>query len=344
MAWFRLRSAVASSVVALVSGAVAPTGSAAGVEDFYRDRTINVIIGYSAGGGYDSYARVLARYMGKHIPGHPTLVPQNMPGAGSLKAANYLYAVAPKDGSVFGTVARGMAMEPLLGGADFDSRKFTWLGSVTDEVSFCAAWSTASVKSFDDMLTHDFTVGGNGSGSDPDVYALALKNVFGARIKLVSGYPGSSDIGLALERGEVAGRCGWSWDSLRSRNAAWLAEKKINLLVIFATKHYPQIPPEIPLIVDFAKTEKQRQILKLILARQVTGRPFFGPPGIPEERKQALRKAFDETMTDPEFVAEATRMDLEINPVPGAEIDALLAELYNTPKATIAEAAEAIVK
>jgi tripartite-type tricarboxylate transporter receptor subunit TctC len=317
---------------------------AADVEAFYRDRTVSVIIGYSVGGGYDAYARLLSKHMGKHLPGHPTLVPQNMPGAGSFKAANYLYAVAPKDGSVFGTVARGMAMEPLLGNAQFDSRQFTWLGSVTNETSFCAAWNTSPVKNWDDMLTKELIVGGNGAGSDPDVYSLALKNLFGAKMKLVTGYPGSSDIDLALERGEIGGRCGWSWDSLKSRHPSWLSENKFNILVIFGTVKNAEMPAAAPLIGDFAKTEEQRQIVKLLLARQILGRPFFGPPGIPEDRKQALRKAFDDTMRDADFTAEAAKIELEVNPVPGTEVDTLLAELYRTPKDVLAKAAEAIQK
>lgn len=314
------------------------------VAAFYRDRTVSVIIGYSVGGGYDTYARLLAKHMGHHIPGNPTLVPQNMPGAGSLKAVNYLYAVAPKDGSVFGTVARGMAMEPLLSNAPFDSRKFTWLGSITNEISFCATWHSSPIKTWNDALSNEITAGGNGAGSDPDVYALALKNLFGAKIKLVTGYPGSSDIDLALERGEITGRCGWSWDSLKSRHPSWLAEKKINILVVFATARNPEMPTDPPLIGDLAKTDEQRQILKLILARQVLGRPFFGPPGIPEDRKQALRTAFDETMRDPDFIAEAKKIELEVNPVPGSEIDGLMAELYKTPPEVVAKTIEAIRK
>jgi tripartite-type tricarboxylate transporter receptor subunit TctC len=334
-------AALVAALIGLIAGAPA---WAADVAEFYRDRTVSVIIGYSVGGGYDTYARLLAKHMGKYIPGNPTLVPQNLPGAGSLKAANYLYAVAPRDGSVFGTVARGMAMEPLLGGAQFDARNFTWLGSVTNEVSFCAAWHDSPIKTLDDARNQEFVVGGNGSGSDPDIYALALKNVFGLKIKLVTGYPGSSDIDLALERGEIAGRCGWSWDSLKSRHAAWLGEKKINLLVVFAAAKDPEMPADVPLILDLAKTDEQRQILKLIFARQILGRPFFGPPGIPWDRKEALRAAFDATMQDPDFIAEAKRINLEVNPVPGAEIDTLMAELYATPKDVIAKTTAAIQK
>lgn len=313
------------------------------VEDFYRNRTVPVVIGYGVGGGYDTYARVLSRHMGRHIPGAPTLVPQNMPGAGSLKAANFLAGVAAKDGSTFGIVGRGLAMEPLLGGAKFDAVKLTWIGSITNELSVCGAWHTAPVKRFDDMFTHEFKVGGNGSGSDPDVFALVLRNVFGAKIKLITGYPGSSDINLAIERGEIEGRCGWSLSSIKSRNHDWLTEKKFNLLVQFALAKSPELA-DVPLIMDFATTAEQQQILRLILARQVMGRPFLAPPGLPAARRDALRSAFEATMRDPEFLADAQKADLEVNPVTGEAIDALLAELYHTPKAIADKAAAAIQK
>jgi tripartite-type tricarboxylate transporter receptor subunit TctC len=330
------------AVAALLAVSGAGPARAAGVEEFYQGRTVQLIIGYSVGGGYDAYARLLAKHMGAHIPGHPTIVPQNMPGAGSLKATNYIYAVAPKDGSVFGAAARGMAMEPLLGGASYDSRKFTWLGSITSEESFCASWHTSPVKTLADAANQEFIVGGNGSGSDPDIYALVLKNLFGAKIKLVTGYPGSRDIDLALERGEIAGRCGWSWDSFTSHSADWLTDGKINILVVFGSALKPGMPENAPLVGQFTKTEEQRQIMRLIMARETLGRPYFGPPGIPEDRKAALRQAFDETMRDPEFVAEAERAKLEVNPVPGGEVDTLLAELYATPKDVIERAAKAI--
>ena len=311
------------------------------VEDFYKNRTIRVVIGYSVGGGYDLYARLLARHMEKYIPGHPKLLPQNMEGAGSLKATNYLYGVAPKDGSTIGIIGRGLAMEPLLGDGKYDATKFTWIGSIASEISICASWHTSPVKTWDDVLTRNFTVGGNGSGSDPDIFALLLRNVFGAKIKLVTGYPGGADINLALERGELEGRCGWSWSTIKSRNASWLQERKINLLAQFALEKHQDLA-DVPLIMDLATTQEQRQILRLILARQVMGRPVLAPPGVPEDRKLALRKAFDATMTDPEFLAEAKKADLEVNPVNGETIDRLLADLYQTPKDILEKAIRAI--
>jgi len=308
------------------------------VADFYRGRSITLVIGYSAGGGYDAYGRVLARHLGKHIPGNPAIVAQNMPGAGSLRSANYLYNVAPKDGTVIGHFSRGMAMEPLIGtsATAFDARKFIWLGSGTDEVSVCVIWHASRVKTWNDMLTIPFTVGGEGTGSDPDIFSAVVRNVFGARLKLVSGYPGTAEVALAIERGEVDGRCGWSWSSLKLTKPDWIAGKRVNLVTQLALKKSPELP-DVPLIFDFATTERQRQILKLMLSRQSMARPFAAPPDLPEDRKAALRTAFDRTMADAEFLAEAKQRGLEVNPVSGADIDRLVGELYQTPSDIVGE-------
>jgi tripartite-type tricarboxylate transporter receptor subunit TctC len=308
------------------------------VEDFYRGRNVTLVIGYSVAGGYDNYARVVARHLGNHIPGRPTVLPQNMPGAGSLRAANYLYNAAAKDGSVIGMFSRGMAMEPLIGTShtQFDARKFSWLGSGTDEVSTCVTWRDSAVKTWADALTTAFTVGGEGSGSDPDIFATVVHNVFGVKLRLVSGYPGSAEVALAIERREVDGRCGWSYSSLRQQRPEWITNKQVNILVQLALKKTPELP-DVPLVTEFATTDRQRQILRLVFSRQAMARPFTAPPGIPAERKQALRKAFDETMADPAFLAEAKQRGLEVNPVTGAEIDALIAELYQTPADIVAE-------
>ncbi|HVY58136.1 MAG TPA: tripartite tricarboxylate transporter substrate-binding protein [Xanthobacteraceae bacterium] len=320
----------------------AATAKADPVEDFYKGRNVSVLIGYSAGGGYDSYARVLARHMGKHIPGNPTLVPQNMPGAGSLNAANYLYNIAPKDGSVFGTFARGLPMEPLIGhsATRYEATKFTWLGSITNEVSVCATMGSR-VKTWDDVLSKEFTVAGEGSGSDPDIFAKVLKSVFGAKLKLITGYPGASEMSLAMERGEIDGRCGWSWSTIKAQKQDWLRSKKLNIIVQLSLDKSPDLP-DVPLIIDLAKNDRQKQILKLIFSRQVMGRPFAAPPGIPEDRARALRRAFEETMKDPEFRAEAEKQGLEVNPVNGEALQSLVRELYDAPKDVVAEVRTAI--
>jgi len=261
-----------------------------------------------------------------------------MPGAGSLRAANYVYNAAPKDGTMLGVFGRGMAMEPLIGagGANFDSRKFAWIGSGTNEVSVCATWHAAKVKTWSDGLAIPFTVAGEGSGSDPDIFSIMLRNVFGAKMRLVSGYPGGADMTLAIERGEVDGRCGWTWSSVKLQRPDWVTGHKLNVLIQLATQPSPELPG-VPFINDLATTERQRQIVNLVLSRQAMGRPLVAPPGTPDGRKEALRRAFDITMADPDYVTEATARGLEVNPVNGADLDKLLDQLYATPSAVLAE-------
>jgi tripartite-type tricarboxylate transporter receptor subunit TctC len=321
--------------------ALAGAAHAESVEDFYRGKTVTVTIGYSAGGGYDLYARLLSRYLGKYIPGQPTVVPQNREGAGSLRNALYLYGAAPKDGTVLGTFSRGMAVAPLLNDAQFDASKFTWIGSISTDVNVCVTWTTSPVKTFDDMLSKPFTMGGEGVGSDPDSFALMFKNVFGAKLKLVSGYPGTNDISLAMERGEVDGMCGISWSTMKTRHADWIDGKKINVLVQAALRKDPDLAA-VPLVMDLAKTPEQTQILRMILASQEMARPFAAPPGIPEDRKRALIEAFDKTMKDREFLAEAEKMKADVNPVSAASIESLVNEVYKTPKDVVAKAKKAI--
>ena len=329
------------SLFVLVACAVWPGASRSdAVADFYRGRTIMVIVGYSAGGGYDLYARALARHMGEHIPGQPKLIVSNMPGAGSVAAANYLYSVAPKDGTVFGTFGRGIPMEPLIGTANarYEADKFTWIGSASNEVSVCAVSPKAAVKTFDEALVRPFTVAGEGAGSDPDTYAKLVQNLFGAKLKLVTGYPGGNEMTLAVERGEVDGRCGWSWGSIKATRPDWIAgPQKLNVLVQLAIDRSPELP-DVPTAYEKAADQRQRDIVKLVVSRQILARPFAAPPEIPEDRKQALRKAFDDTMKDPEFLKEAKTMALEINPVTGAEVDKLIADLYATPKQIVEQA------
>ena len=336
---------IARIALALVVLGTVPSdiARAQGVADFFRGKTITMLIGYTSGGGYDLYARVLSKHMGRHIPGSPSIVPQNLPGAGSLRLANVLYNTAPKDGLTLGMIGRGMAMEPLIGASQpqYDARKFTWLGSGSDQVSLCATWATSPVKRWNDMLTTPFTVGGEGSGSDPDMFATMIRNMFGVKVRLVSGYPGGNEINLAMERGEVDGRCGWSWSSIKITKPDWLTGKKINLLLQMALKKSPELP-DVPLIMDVARSEQERQILRLILARQQMGWPFLAPPDLPAERVQALRQAFDATMKDAEFLAEAKQRKLDVNPMTGAEIDRLVGELYQTSPEVIA-AAKAVI-
>jgi tripartite-type tricarboxylate transporter receptor subunit TctC len=330
------------SLLALVAlFALSRVGAADSVGDFYKNRTVSLVIGYSVGGGYDAYARLVARYMGKHVAGEPSIIPQQMTGAGSLRAANYIFSVAPKDGSVIGTFSRSMGIAPLLGQADFDSRKFTWLGSVTDDDTTCVTWNTSPIKTWDDFVTKPFKLGGLGADSDPDIWALLYKNVFGAKVQLVTGYPGTNDVVLAMERGEVDGLCGLSWSTIRTRHAEWLTSHSVNIIVQAALKKEPEIA-SVPLAADLATKPEQRQIIRLLLASQAMARPFVAPPEIPEDRKAALFAAFDATMADPDFLAEAQKLSFEVHPVSAATIDALLAEVYTTPKDVLGRATKAI--
>jgi tripartite-type tricarboxylate transporter receptor subunit TctC len=332
---------IAPSAVAallLVSSANAQDPAA-----FYKGRNVNMEIGYTAGGGYDVYARTIARFIGKHIPGAPTVLPKDMPGAGSLRLANWLYTAAPKDGSEIGTIGRGIAFDPLLGNknAQFDAAKFTWLGSATNEVSVCVAWHDTGITKFEDLHAKPMAVGGTGGGADTDVFPQILNAVLGTKMKVIAGYPGGNDVNLAMERGEVQGRCGWSWSSVQATHKDWLTQKKIVVLVQLALSKHPDLP-EVPLVTDLAKTDEQKQILKLIFARQVMGRPYLAPPGVPKERAEALRQAFLDTMKDKDFLADADMAQLEINPVTGPEIEKLVKDVYQTPPAIAARAAQAL--
>jgi len=337
-----MRHAHAGAALALFGLALGIAGAARAdsVEDFYRGKNVTMVIGYSVGGGYDLYGRLVARHLGKHIPGQPNIVPQNREGAGSMRAAIYIYNAAPKDGTVIGTFSRSMAVAPLLQDAQFDASKFSWLGSVSTDVNVCMTWHTSPVKTWDDMLAKPAKMGGLGAGADPDIFAQMFRNVFGAKFQVVSGYPGTNDVALAMERGEVDGMCGLSWSTVKTRHGDWLAGKKVNIPVQ-AGLHKEDDIPDVPLVMDLTKTPEQTQIVRLILASQEMARPFAAPPGIPDERRRALVAAFDKTMKDPEFLAEAAKMKADVAPVSAAAIDALLADVYKTPKDVIAKAAKA---
>jgi tripartite-type tricarboxylate transporter receptor subunit TctC len=321
---------------------IAANAQAQSPADFYKSRTVDLYVGYSVGGGYDLYSRVLARHIGRHIPGNPTVVVKNMEGAGSLRLANWLYRVGPKDGSVIGIIGRGTGFDPLLGvpAAQFDATKFTWIGSGNHEVSVCVAYDSPSgVTTFADLRSREMTVGGTGASADTDQFPRVVNGVLGTRMKIVSGYPGGNDIVLAMERGEVQGRCGWSWSSVKSTHGAMIAQKRLHVLLQLSLHKHPELP-DVPLVVDLAKTDEERQILTLIFARQVMGRPFLAPPGIPADRADALRQAFMATMTDPEFIAEAERTQIEVNPVAGEDLQKLVAEIYRTPPEVAKKAAQ----
>jgi tripartite-type tricarboxylate transporter receptor subunit TctC len=335
-----------SGVAIALTLATAPNiAEAQSVEEFYRGKTINMIIGYSVGGGYDLYGRLVARHIGKHIPGRPNVVSQNITGAGSLRAAQYIYTVAPKDGTAIGTFGRTIATTPLLApaSAQFDGSRFSWLGSVTNEVSTCITWHASPAKTWNDFLQKEIAIGGEGPGADPDVYALLYKNVFGSKLKLVAGYHGTTDIVLAMERGEVDGLCGISWSTLKARYTPWMNEKKINIVVQAALKKQPELD-HVPIAHELTQDREKLQILKLFLASQEIARPFAAPPDLPAARKNALIAAFANTMKDVEFLAEAQKLNLDVNPLGANAVDQIIAELYATPKNILEKAALAITR
>lgn len=332
------------AAIAIAATIIAPPAVAE--DNFYAGKTIQLLIGFSAGGGYDLYARTVAHYMGRHIPGKPTLLPENMPGAGSLRSANYLYKAAPADGTVIATFAPGIVIEPLLGvseGAYFDARKFTWLGSVSQDISVCAFNKSAGIGSWQDMRTKPSTIGASGGGAESDVFATVLRRLFNLPFKVVDGYPGSNDIVLALERHEVDGRCGWSWASLLSRDSALLSDHQIDITLQIALKKDPALQ-DVPLVMDLVDDQLKQAALKLIIARQTIARPFAAPPGIPEQQTRILRQAFDDTMKDPDFLNEARSLNLEVDPIGGEEVGVLLKDIYASPPEVVDLASQLIRK
>jgi tripartite-type tricarboxylate transporter receptor subunit TctC len=320
-------------LLALTASAITIASASAqtSVADFYRNKSIDVYVGFSVGGVYDLNARLLSRFMGRHIPGNPTLVPRNMTGAAGVTLANWLYHVAPKDGTAFGTFARGIAFNPLLGqaGAAIEAAKFNWLGSTNDEVSVCVSRRESGITKFEQVFDKELVIGSTGSSGDDNQFPKIINGVLGTKFRIVLGFPGGNEIKLAMERGEVSGRCGWSWSSVKATEAEWLKDKRIAILAQLSLRKHPDLP-DVPLIMDYAKTDEARQIFKVVLARQVMAWPFAAPPGVPAERVAALRKAFDETLQDKDFLAEAERMNLEITLVTGERIDSLIDDLYRT--------------
>ena len=329
------------AVIATLFGLAVMTGprvqAQSPVADFYKGKTIDVYVGLSAGGVYDISARLLARHIGKHIPGNPNLVVKQMEGAAGLRLANWMYQLGPKDGTAFATFARGSAFDALLGvtGATFEATKYNWIGSTNDEVSICAAWHTSGITRFEQLYDKELIVGSTGGSGDDEQFPKLLRGVLGVKLRTVSGYPGGNEIKMAMERGEVNGRCGWSWSSVKATQAQWLKDKTISIFVQLSLRRHEDLP-DVPVIMDLARTDEDRQIFKVMFARQVMAWPFVAPPGVPADRLAALRKAFDDTMRDREFLAEAEKLSLEITPVSGEKIQTLIADLYRTTSPDLA--------
>jgi tripartite-type tricarboxylate transporter receptor subunit TctC len=341
IAWSKGKICAASLMTSaiLISGIVSRVESSE--VEIYAGRSISLVIGFGVGGGYDVYARLLGRFMSKYVPSNPKIVPQNMTGAGSLRAANYLYSVAPEDGSVIGTFSRTLPLAPLLARAPFDSRNFTWLGSVSQDVTVCFTWHTSPIRTWEEFLTTRAALGGEGPGAEPDIYALLFKNIFGAKVKLVSGYHGTNDIFLAIQRGEIDGACGISWGTVTSLHSDWVRDKKINVIVQAGLRKHPDLT-NIPFVMDLVTDREHGQIIRLILTSLAMARPFAAPPNIPANRREALVSAFEQTVKDSRFRSEAERLNLDVNLVPAREIEVLLSVAYATPKDLVAKTIEAI--
>lgn len=306
---------------------------------FYKDHAVSLLIGFNTGGGYDTTGRLVARHMNRHIPGNPTLVVKNMPGAGSLNAANRIFNVSPKDGTEFGLFAGSIALDPLIGGtpAKFDAREFTWIGSPNTDVSICISWHNTPFKTLDDVLRDEMITGS--AGTSTLSFPTAMNAILGTKFKLVKGYNGTKDLNLAMERGEIQGFCGTFLDSVKTSNPEWLRDKTVNVMVQMALKKSPSLP-DTPFIMDYAKTDDDRKVLQLIFAWLAMPRAFAAPPKLPADRAAALREAFAATARDPAFVADAAKLGIDIDPVGSAEIDAILGEAYRTPKPLIERAAQ----
>ncbi len=300
------------------------------VAEFYKGKTVTVLIGVSAGGEYDLQARLVARHIGKHIPGNPTVIAQNMLGAGGLTEANYLYNVAPKDGTFIGMIQNALPILQAVGlpGPQFESDKFNWVGSIMSTVETLAVWHTSGVTNIEQARAREVVIGAVGRGGITDTFPRMMNQFAGAKFKIVVGYPGGNDVNLAMERGEVAGRNN-TWSSWKTTKRNWLEEKKISILAY-------QGPPQkdltgVPLVEDLASTLADKQAIQLITAGTLYGRPLAMAPGVPGERVAAVRQAFDETMKDPEFLKEADAAAMEVEPVRGVRMQKISADLLATP-------------
>jgi tripartite-type tricarboxylate transporter receptor subunit TctC len=324
-----------AAVCGLIAAAVAWSAPAAAADAYFKDKQIRLIVGSAPGGGYDAYGRLLAQYMRAHIPGNPTIVVQNMPGAGSLVAANYIYNVAPRDGTAFGAVNALLSSDPLLypDRVKFDPRQFRWLGSALRENHVGVTWSTTRVHSFDDALKNELIVAGTGGATN--FYPLFVDALLGARLKMIPGYQGTKQGMLAMERGEVGGVVGITYASVKATNGAWLRDDKIRVFIQFGLKKHPELP-DVSWIYDYAKTGDDRAAMDLAFGNSEFGRPFLAPPGVPDQVVDILRDAFEDTMNDPDFQADAQKRQLDLSFTSGREIQSLIDKIYRTPPAVVA--------
>ena len=305
--------------------------------------TLNLYAAGTAGGGVDLFGRLLGRHMGRHIAGEPNVVVQIMPGAGGIRAANFLAQQAPRDGTAMAIFAGGPILEPLIGDRNpgYDMSQFTWIGAISTDVSLCIVRKESPVKAFLDATKQQLTVAGTGAGSETDTFPLVLNELLGSKFKVITGYLGSQQTIMAIESGEVDGRCGWSLSSLKSTKPDWLTDKRVNVLVQMALAKSPELP-DVPLVMDLAKSEADRQLLTLLLGTTAMARPFVAPPGVPEAKTRNLRRAFDATMKDPEFLKEAAIMRADVEPTTGEDVQKLVSAMYATPKPVVERAKKLI--
>ena len=320
----------AAAAAILAAGA----SQSAHADSFYKGKRVKFLVGSSPGGGYDTYSRVLARHYGVNIPGHPTFIVQNMPGASSRKVANFMYNKAPKDGSTIAAVFSGIPTEPLVNPnkARFDARKFTWIGSANKGTFIGFVWHTSPTQTLGDLKTKQMIVGASG-GATYDYPALA-NTLLGLNFKIISGYTGTKAIGLAMERGEVQGNAGTTWASIKLQHPEWIRDKKVRVFVQYGRNKNPELP-NVPRMMNLAKNDADRQALNLMYVRQEYQRPYIAPPGLPAVRVKTLRTAFNVTMKDPAYLADAKKRRLDVDPLTGEQIEALISEVYKTPKAVV---------
>lgn len=322
----------------VVAGIALGIAGPCAADDFYERRTINLYVGFNSGGGYDLYGRLLARHLGRHIPGQPRVVPQNMPGAAGLKVANYIYQVAPQDGTALGLAAEAIALEQALGGTgtEYDAAKLGWVGRIAPSASITFTWHTSKVRNIEDARKHESVIGATGVTGITSYTPRALNRLAGTRFKLVTGYTGSSNVLLALERNEVEGGFG-IWPEFMSQKPDWISGKKINVLYIVAARRAPEIP-DVPTTAELGTSPEANAVLAFLASTVEVGRAVFTTPGLPPERLSLLREAFSRTMADDEFKQDAERSGLRIDPLSGAELQRQISDVINSPRDIVEKA------
>jgi tripartite-type tricarboxylate transporter receptor subunit TctC len=340
-----LRFSAAAAGAAVAAAAIADRPARA--EDFYAGKTIDFVVGSNPGGGYDIYARAIARYLNRYVPGKPNVVVKNLPGAGSAKAAAFMYAIAPKDGTTIGAIFPGAVMDPLLGDqvkAQYDPTKFQYLATADNSTRTCVIWHTSPTKTYADAMTRKTVLGASQAGGSTRDYGYMSNKLTGTKFDIVSGYKGSVDILLAMERGEVDGMCGYDWSSMRTQRPDWLRDRKVNIVLQVGLEPQGELTAmRVPELWKFIKNDEDRKVAELVVSQQIFGRPYFAPPETPSDRVEILRAGFAATMKDKDFLEEASRSRLDVEPLPGRAVQQAVEKIYATPSA-IVERAKQVIK